>query len=137
MKEYYSAERNVQIVIALLKAYNIKKIVASPGTTNIPFVCSAQNDSYFEMYSCVDERSAAYMACGLSAESGEPVVLTCTGATASRNYFSGLTEAFYRRLPILALTSTRPLSYIGNHLAQVIDRTACLLYTSPSPRDCS
>lgn len=38
--------------------------------------------------------------------------------------FSGLTEAFYRRLPILALTSTRPLSYIGNHLAQVIDRTA-------------
>ena len=40
MKEYYSAERNVQIVIALLKAYNIKKIVASPGTTNIPFVCS-------------------------------------------------------------------------------------------------
>ena len=124
MKEYYSAERNVQIVIALLKAYNIKKIVASPGTTNIPFVCSAQNDSYFEMYSCVDERSAAYMACGLSAESGEPVVLTCTGATASRNYFSGLTEAFYRRLPILALTSTRPLSYIGNHLAQVIDRTA-------------
>ena len=78
MKEYYSIERNVQIVIALLKAYNIKKIVASPGSSNIPFVYSAQNDSYFEMYSCVDERSAAYMACGLSAESGEPVVLTCT-----------------------------------------------------------
>ena len=36
MKEYYSVERNVQIVIALLKANNIKKIVASPGTTNIP-----------------------------------------------------------------------------------------------------
>lgn len=49
MKEYYSAERNVQIVIALLKAYNIKKIVASPGTTNIPFVCSAQNDSYLSL----------------------------------------------------------------------------------------
>lgn len=47
MKEYYSAERNVQIVIALLKAYNIKKIVASPGTTNIPFVCSAQFDRGF------------------------------------------------------------------------------------------
>lgn len=124
MKECYSVERNVQIVIALLKAYNIRKIIASPGSSNIPFVCSVQNDSYFEIYSCVDERSAAYMACGLSAESGEPVVLTCTGATASRNYFSGLTEAFYRRLPILALTSTRPLSFIGNHIAQVVDRTA-------------
>ena len=51
MKECYSIERNVQIVIALLKAYNIKKIIASPGSSNIPFVCSAQNDHYFEMYS--------------------------------------------------------------------------------------
>ncbi len=124
MKEMYSIERNVQILISLLKENNIKKIVASPGTTNIPFVMSLQNDGSFEMYSCIDERSACYMACGLSAESGEPVVLTCTGATASRNYFSGLTEAFYRRLPILAVTSTRPLSHIGHLSAQVIDRTA-------------
>lgn len=124
MKEMYSNERNVQILIGLLKAYKIKKIVASPGSTNIPFVMSCQNDGGFEMYSCVDERSAAYMAVGLSQESGEPVVLTCTGATASRNYFSGLTEAFYRHLPILAVTSTRPLSHIGHLCAQVIDRTA-------------
>ena len=125
MKEFhYSVERNVQICIALFKANGIKKIVASPGTTNIPFVGSAQSDSWFDIYSCVDERSAAYMACGMSAESGEPVILTCTGATASRNYMSGLTEAFYRRLPIIALTSTRALSSIGNLSAQVIDRTA-------------
>ena len=125
MKEFhYSVERNVQICIALFKANGIKKIVASPGSTNIPFVGSVQSDPWFEIYSCVDERSAAYMACGLSAESGEPVVLTCTGATASRNYMSGLTEAFYRKLPIIALTSTRPLSSIGNLSAQVIDRTA-------------
>ena len=123
-EKFYTSERNVQIVLSLLKANGIRKIIASPGATNFTFVGSVQNDPFFEVYSAVDERSAAYMACGLSAESGEPVVLTCTGATASRNYFSGLTEAFYRRLPILALTSTRPLSYIGNHLAQVIDRTA-------------
>lgn len=30
MKEYYSIERNVQIVIALLKAYNIKKNCSKP-----------------------------------------------------------------------------------------------------------
>lgn len=124
MKEFhYSIERNVQICIALFKANNIRKIVASPGSTNIPFVGSVQNDSFFEVYSCVDERSAAYMACGLAAESGEPIVLSCTGATASRNYMPGLTEAYYRHLPIIALTSTRPLSAIGNLSAQVIDRT--------------
>ncbi len=120
----YSAERNVQILLGLLKANRIKKVVASPGSTNIPLVMSLQDDGGFEMYSCVDERSAAYMAVGLSVESGEPVVLTCTGATASRNYFSALTEAYYRRVPILAVTSTRPLSNIGHLTAQVIDRTA-------------
>ena len=40
----------------------------------------------FELYSAVDERSTAYIACGLAAETSEPVALSCTGATASRNY---------------------------------------------------
>lgn len=74
---YYSDERNIQILISLLKQSGIKKIIASPGATNVSFVGSLQNDPYFEMYSCVDERSAAYMACGMAAESGEPVVLSC------------------------------------------------------------
>lgn len=36
--KYYSAERNVQILVSLLKQHGIKKIIASPGTTNMPFV---------------------------------------------------------------------------------------------------
>jgi len=76
------------------------------------------------MYSSVDERSAAYIACGLAAESGEPVVLSCTGATASRNYMPGLTEAYYRKLPILAVTSTQEISKVGHHIAQVLDRSS-------------
>lgn len=120
--KYYSKERNIQMLIYLLKAHNIKKIIASPGATNLSFVASVQQDSYFEIFSSVDERSAAYMACGLAAESGEPVVLTCTGATASRNYIPGLTEAYYRKLPVLAVTSTQDSSRIGHLSAQVIDR---------------
>ena len=123
MEQYYTNERNVQILIALLKEHGIKRVIASPGSTNVTFVGSLQQDPYFEMYSCVDERSAAYMACGMAAESGEPVVLSCTGATASRNYFPALTEAFYRKLPVLAVTSTQDESKIGHLVAQVIDRT--------------
>jgi 2-succinyl-5-enolpyruvyl-6-hydroxy-3-cyclohexene-1-carboxylate synthase len=124
MTKYYSNEKNVQIIIALLKEHNIRKVVASPGTTNMTLVVSMQNDPFFEMYSSVDERSAAYLACGLSSESGEPVVISCTGATASRNYLSGLTEAYYRKLPIVAITSTQTISSVGNHIAQVIDRSS-------------
>ena len=119
----YTAERHTRILIALLKEYGIRKIVASPGTTNVAFVGSVQNDPYFEMYSCVDERSAAYMACGLASKSGEAVVLSCTGATASRNYFPGLTEAYYRKLPILAITSSQYEYRVGNNIAQMIDRS--------------
>lgn len=122
MELLYTNEKHTQILIALLKAHGIKKIIASPGTTNITFIASIQHDPYFEIYSAADERSAAYIACGLSAESGEPVVLSCTGATASRNYVPALTEAFYRKLPILAITATQPIDRIGHNIPQVIDR---------------
>ena len=121
-RKYYTNERSQQIVIALLKAHGIRKVVASPGTTNITLIGSMQQDPYFEMYSSVDERSAAYIACGLAAESGEPVVLSCTGATASRNYMPGLTEAYYRKLPVIAITATQGNHKVGHHIAQVIDR---------------
>lgn len=123
MEFKYSIERNVQIIVSLLKQYGIKMIVASPGSTNISLVESLQNDPFFEIYSVVDERSAAYIACGLAQDSGEPVVLTCTAATASRNYIPALTEAYYRHLPVLAITSTTPLANIGHHQRQSMDRT--------------
>lgn len=122
MKHYYSNERSIQILISLLKQHGIKKVIASPGTTNLTFVASIQQDPWFEIYSSVDERSAAYIACGMAAESGEPVALTCTGATASRNYMPGLTEAYYRKLPVLAITATQDEAKIGHLIAQVIDR---------------
>lgn len=122
-RKYYTNERSQQIVLALLKAHGIRKVIASPGTTNLTLVASMQQDPYFEMYSSVDERSAAYLACGLATESGEPVVLSCTGATASRNYIPGLTEAYYRKLPILAITATQGTAKIGHLVPQNIDRT--------------
>lgn len=123
MNKFYTDEKNALIIIALLKANGIRKVIASPGTTNMALIGSMQHDSYFEVYSSVDERSAAYMACGLSHESGEPVVISCTGATASRNYLPGLTEAYYRKLPILAITSTQMTGKVGHHVPQVIDRS--------------
>lgn len=119
----YSSERNVQMLIYLLKQHQIRKVIASPGTTNINFVASVQFDDYFQVYSCVDERSAAYMACGMAEESGEPVVLICTGATASRNYVPGLTEAYYRKIPVLAVTATQHLGRVGQNMQQVLDRS--------------
>lgn len=116
------------MLLSLLKAHGVRKVIASPGTMNIAIVGSMQHDNYFEMFSSVDERSAAYMACGMAAESGEPVAIVCTEATASRNYLPGLTEAYYRKLPVLAICGTHGEEFIGHLGAQVIDR-------SQSPND--
>ena len=123
MEMFYTVEKAVRILISLLKQHNIKKIIASPGTTNLTFVASVMHDKWFEVYSCVDERSAAYMAVGMAEETGEAVVLTCTGATASRNYLPAITEAHYRKLPILAVTATQEENRIGHLIPQVLDRS--------------
>lgn len=122
MENGYSSEKSIQILVALLKAHGIKKVIVSPGNTNVTFVGSIQYDPYFEIYSCIDERSAAYMACGLAEETGEPVCLSCTGATASRNYMPALTEAFYRKLPVIAITSSQYNGRVGHLVAQVTNR---------------
>lgn len=120
---FYSDDRATQIVLELLKAHGIKRVVASPGVTCIAINASMQQDSYFEMFSCVDERSAAYMACGIAAQTGEPVIITCTEATASRNYMPALTEAYYRKLPIVVITGNHGIDRTGQLYEQVIDRS--------------
>ena len=119
----YTDDKNAQIVLALLKKYNIKKIVVSPGTTNVPIARAAQTDPFFETYSAVDERGAAYLAGGLAFAAGEPVVISCTGATASRDYIPGLTEAYYRHLPVIAITSQHHSPCYSDLMPQMTDRT--------------
>lgn len=123
MGKYLSSEKNIELVLDLLKAHRIRKVVASPGATNTMIVASMQADGNFEIFSSVDERSAAYIACGMAEESGEPIVLSCTGATASRNYYPGLTEAYYRKLPIIVITSSQNNAFQGHLYQQLTDRS--------------
>lgn len=58
----------------------------------------------------------------MAAESREPVAIVCTGATASRNYLPGLTEAYYRKLPVIAITYNAGIQRKGHLIAQQIDR---------------
>ena len=119
----YTDDKATQILIALLKEYNIKNIVISPGTRNRGFSGSVQNDNFFNVYSVIDERSAAYFASGLAYETDAPVVIACTGATASRNYLPALTEAYYRKLPIIALTCGHEYASAYSLTPQYTDRS--------------
>lgn len=56
----YSTIKSIQLLTALLKKYNINKLVLSPGGSDIPIIHSLENDDFFECHSVVDERSAVY-----------------------------------------------------------------------------
>lgn len=115
-------DKTIYYLISMLKAYGIKNIVASPGMQNSKFNAVVQEDDFFSCYSVVDERSAAYFATGISYETTQSVVITCTGATASRNYLSALTEAYYRKIPIIAITFYNSAHNDFNLSPQYVDR---------------
>lgn len=118
----YTDLKSYQIIIALLKKYNIRQCVLSAGSRNVPFVHSVEEDSFFKCYSVVDERSAGYFALGLSQQLQEPVVISCTASTASCNYWPPVAEAFYQGVPLVILTSDRDAAMLGQWEDQMIDQ---------------
>lgn len=121
--------RAIEIVVKLLKEHNIRYIVISPGGTNIAFIKKVQDDSFFKCYSIVDERSAMYFAIGLYLKTGQPIATSCTSAQATRNYIPGLTEAYYKHAPILAITMQKHERFIGQEYMQAPNQSSL-------PADC-
>ena len=120
----YTIQENVRIVISALKEYGVHHVVLSPGGTNIPIVQAVQDDPFFKCYSVVDERSAMYFAIGLYLQTGEIIATSCTSAQATRNYIPGLTEAFYKHVPIIAITTSKLERYSYQQYMQAPDQTS-------------
>ena len=119
----YSNYRSIQILICLLKKYNISDIVLSPGGSDIPLIHSIETDDFFECYSVVDERSAAYYAMGIAQTKNRAVACICTSGSAVCNYLPGITEAFYQGVPIVAITADKNAYYQGQLEIQKIEQT--------------
>lgn len=122
----YTDIKSVQIIISLLKKYDIKHIVISPGTRHRPFVHSVETDPFFTCYSIVDERSAAFFALGLIQELNEPVVISCTSGTPISNYVSAVSEAFYQKFPLIVLTADRNPYYLNQQEDQMVPQVNML-----------
>lgn len=116
----YSEKRNIIQLLSLLKQFGINKFVVSPGSRHIPIVISMEADPFFKLYSVVDERSASFFALGLIQKFSEPVGVICTSGTASANYCSAISEAYYQELPLLVLTADRHPALLDQHEDQMI-----------------
>lgn len=116
----YSVVKNVQYVVAILKAYHITKIVLSPGSRNAPLVHSFAGDSFFDCTSVVDERSAAFIALGIIQKTQQPVAICCTSGSALLDYAPAVVEAFYQQLPLIIISADRPIAWINQMDGQTI-----------------
>ena len=118
----YSNLKNVQYLVSMLKKKNIKNIVVSPGNSHNAIVRSVEEDGFFKTYNIVDERSAAFFACGIIQQLNEPVAILCTSGTAATNYLTGVTEASRRNLPLVVITGDKNPYYLAQQEDQMIDQ---------------
>ncbi len=98
----------------------VKYVVISPGSRNAPLIEAFLRRFGDQCISIVDERSAGYFALGLARNSDSPVVLLCTSGTAVLNYGPALAEAYYQRIPLVAITADRPEELIDQQDNQTI-----------------
>lgn len=118
----YANEPLVLELMSLLRSHEVKHIVISPGSRHYAFTRSFENDDYFSLYSIVDERSAAFFALGLIQATGESAAVICTSGTASINYGSAIAEAYYQKLPLVAITADRLPDFLHQMEDQMLDQ---------------
>jgi 2-succinyl-5-enolpyruvyl-6-hydroxy-3-cyclohexene-1-carboxylate synthase len=81
-----------------------------------------QQDS-IRVHIAVDERSAGYLALGLTRASSSTVIVICTSGTAAANLLPAVVEANLAGVPLVVLTADRPLEVQHANAPQTIDQT--------------
>jgi len=104
----YSTIPLAQTIAQHCQAKGISNIVISPGSRNAPLIISFTENPYFNCYSIVDERCAAFFALGLAQYSGKPAAVVCTSGSALLNYYPAVAEAFYSEIPLIVISADRP-----------------------------
>lgn len=92
--------KSIEILLKSLENQQISKHIICSSARQLLFKSGTSLSSPIEI---IDERSAGYVATGLCAETEAPVIVWCADNDAYRNLTSALTEAYYRKLPILVI----------------------------------
>ena len=107
-----------------LRLKDIKHVIISKGLSQNVIIQQLEKAGFI-IETILDSRSAGYVATGICAEKREPVVLITENNNDSRNCYSSLTEAYYKKLPIIFLTlnTGKALNY-NNELKDTTIATA-------------
>lgn len=107
------------IVIGDLKSLGAADFVVCGGSRNAPLIAVLGTAN---VYTFVDERSAAFFAFGRAKRDGKPVVVITTSGTAVAELLPATIEAFYSGAPLVLVTADRPARFRGTGAPQTIDQ---------------
>jgi len=120
---------NVARAVAMLnrlRELGVGDVVVCGGSRNAPLIggltsanCELRTANVFTF---VDERSAAFFALGRIKRDGVPVAVITTSGTAVAELLPATIEAFYSGLPLILITADRPARYRGTGAPQTIDQ---------------
>ncbi|WP_300562602.1 2-succinyl-5-enolpyruvyl-6-hydroxy-3-cyclohexene-1-carboxylic-acid synthase [Companilactobacillus sp.] len=117
---------NLKILLLSLISQNVYDFVISPGSRSTPVVLLlaeiAKDRPEIRLLIDVDERSASFFAIGLSKKSHQPTAIICTSGTAATEYSSAVAEAKLSNIPLVVITTDRPVELTNIGAPQAIDQ---------------
>ena len=110
-----------RVLVDELVSAGVTGVCLAPGSRCTPLTV-AFSETDIDVYSHLDERSAAFFALGRSRRCGEPTALVCTSGTAAANFHPAVIEASQSRVPLVVLTADRPRELHDSGANQTIDQ---------------
>ena len=108
-------------LVSELREAGVSDFCVCAGSRNSPLL-AVLGSSDAQLYSFVDERSAAFFALGRAKRDRRPVAVITTSGTAVAELLPAAVEAFYSAIPLLLVTADRPERYRGTGAPQCIDQ---------------
>ncbi|MFB6218974.1 MAG: 2-succinyl-5-enolpyruvyl-6-hydroxy-3-cyclohexene-1-carboxylic-acid synthase [Halobacteriaceae archaeon] len=108
-------------LVGELAAAGLDAAVVAPGSRSTPLAV-ALADADIEVFSHLDERSAAFFALGRGRRTGRPTAAVCTSGTAAAEFHPAVVEADRARVPLLLVTADRPPELWDSGANQTVDQ---------------
>jgi 2-succinyl-5-enolpyruvyl-6-hydroxy-3-cyclohexene-1-carboxylate synthase len=114
-----------RVLVDELVRGGVREAVLAPGSRSAPLAFAlhdADRSGLLRLHVRIDERSAGFLALGLSKASGRPVPVVTTSGTATANLHPAVLEASYSGAALLVLTADRPPELRGTGANQTVDQ---------------
>ncbi len=119
-----SATEVARSVISALVADGVREVVLAPGSRNAPLSFAAYDAAaagLLRLHTRIDERTAGFLALGLS-KGGSRAAVMCTSGTAVANLHPAVLEAHHASVPLVVVTADRPARLRGTDANQTTDQ---------------